>query len=156
MPFFFVFVGILLIVTGVKDTHVALGKQVVKDFTGKQNFWTWVLALGCSGALGYVDRLKPFANAFMVLVLLAMVLSNSNRGDILTRIGDGLNNPVKPDRGGASTASAGNANLPRADITSIVDAGKTAAANTAPKTTYLQDANTLLSMAAKAAALFGF
>lgn len=102
MPFFFVFVGVLLIVTGVKDTYVALGNQIVKDFTGPSNFFVWVLALGAVGSLGYVEKLRPFSNAFMVLILLAMVLTNSNKSDILTMLSDGLNNPVTPNRPASS------------------------------------------------------
>lgn len=105
MPFFFVFVGVLLIITGVKDTYVALGKEVADDFSGKQNFFTWVMALGSVGALGYVEKLRPFTNAFMVLILIAMVLSNSKRGDILTMISDGLNNPVTPPRPTSTTSA---------------------------------------------------
>jgi hypothetical protein len=105
MPFFFVFVGVLLIITGVKDTYVALGNQIAKDFTGTQNFFVWVLALGAVGSLGYIERLRPFTNAFMVLILLAMVLTNANKGDILTLVSDGLNNPVTPDRPATTEAS---------------------------------------------------
>lgn len=115
MPFFFVFVGALLILTGIKDTYVALGNELQKDFTGSGNFFVWVMALGSIGALGYVQQLRPFTNAFMLLILIAMVLSNSNRGDILTMIGDGLNNPVTPPRPQTS-ATPSSVALPRADL----------------------------------------
>ncbi len=103
MPFFFVFVGVLLIVTGAKDTYVALGKQVAADFTGDKNFFVWIMALGSIGAIGYVPKLKGFSNVFMALVLVAMVLSNSRRADILTLISEGLNNPETPPRPTSTT-----------------------------------------------------
>ena len=113
MPFFFVFVGILLIITGAKDTYVALGKQVATDFTGDKNFFVWIMALGSIGAVGYIPKLKGFSNAFMALVLVAMVLSNSKRADILTLIKDGLNNPVTPER---PTSTTPGTTTPRTEL----------------------------------------
>lgn len=116
MPFFFVVVGIMLVVTGVKNTHVAFGKQVASDFTGDRNFFVWVTALGSLGAIGYVPKLRPFANTFMALVIVAMVLSNSRRGDILTLIQEGLNNPVAPPRPDNGTTAAGVPTTPRSGL----------------------------------------
>lgn len=68
--------GLLLIVTGSRDTYALFGKQVVSDFTGPGNFTYWLVALGALGALGYVPALRNFSRAFMVLVFISMLLAN--------------------------------------------------------------------------------
>jgi len=76
MPFLLTAIGLILIVTGVRDTHMQLAAQLQKDFSGQQNFGTWVLALGAVGSLGYINELRTFSHYFLALVLIAMVLSN--------------------------------------------------------------------------------
>jgi len=76
MPFALVIIGLIMIVTGARNTHVAFGRQVQSDFTGDNNFITWVVALGAVGSLGYVDKLRQFSHYFMALIILGMVLSN--------------------------------------------------------------------------------
>lgn len=78
MPFALVFIGLILIVTGAKDTYSAFGKQVVSDFTGPGNFTFWLASLGAVGALGYISPLRKFSTAFMALIIVAMVLANGN------------------------------------------------------------------------------
>lgn len=75
MPFALVGIGLILIVTGMRDTHAQLGRQLVADFTGQQNFSVWVLAIGSVGALGYVAELKTFSRYFLALILISMMLS---------------------------------------------------------------------------------
>ncbi len=76
MPFLLTAIGLVLIVTGVRDTHLQLAAQVQKDFTGQQSFMTWLLAIGAVGSLGYIDNLRTFSHYFLALILIAMVLSN--------------------------------------------------------------------------------
>lgn len=76
MPFLLIAVGLVLIVTGVRDTHAQLGAQLTKDFTGQQNFTVWILAIGSVGALGYIENLRTFSHYFLALIIIAMVLSN--------------------------------------------------------------------------------
>lgn len=76
MPFALVTIGLLLFVTGAKDTYKALGAQVASDFTGPGNFTYWLAAIGAMGALGYIEAFKPFSRAFMVLIIVSMVLAN--------------------------------------------------------------------------------
>jgi len=76
MPFALVTVGLILVITGVKNTYVAFGTQVKADFTGPGNFLYWIAAIGIVGSVGYIDRLRGFANAFMALIIIAMVLKN--------------------------------------------------------------------------------
>lgn len=76
MPFALVIIGLVMIVTGAKDTHEAFGKQLVSDFTGPGNFTFWIASLGGIGALGYFPALRDFSRAFMALILIGMVLAN--------------------------------------------------------------------------------
>lgn len=76
MPFFLVLVGLICVVTAARNTHAAMGNQLVKDFTGQKSFIMWAAAIGMIGALGYSNTLKPFSRAFLALILLALVLKN--------------------------------------------------------------------------------
>lgn len=76
MPFALVGLGLILIVTGVRDTYAQLGAQLTKDFTGQQNFTVWILAIGSVGALGYINELRTFSHYFLALIIVAMFLSN--------------------------------------------------------------------------------
>jgi hypothetical protein len=76
MPFALVLIGLILIVSGARNTHTALGRQLASDFTGPGNFVYWVLAIGSVGALGYIPELRSFSRWFMVLIIVAMVIRN--------------------------------------------------------------------------------
>lgn len=65
-----------MVITGVRNTYPAMAQQLKSDFTGTGNFTYWIASLGAIGAIGYVDKLRPFANMFMVLVIIAIVLKN--------------------------------------------------------------------------------
>lgn len=76
MPFALVTVGLLMVITGVRNTYSDFASQLKSDFTGPANFTYWIVAIGVIGSIGYVDRLRAFANMFMALIILAMVLKN--------------------------------------------------------------------------------
>jgi hypothetical protein len=76
MPFALILIGLILIVSGARNTHAAMGAQITKDFTGPNNFITWVVAIGTIGAVGYVEKLRTFSHYFMALIIIGMVLSN--------------------------------------------------------------------------------
>lgn len=76
MPFALVTIGLIMVITGVRDTYQAFGAQVKADFTGSGNFTYWIASIGAIGALGYIDALRGFANLFMALVIIAMTLKN--------------------------------------------------------------------------------
>lgn len=82
MPFALVIIGLLMVVTGARDTHVQFAEQLKTDFTGppSQNFLWWLAALGLIGSLGYVKPLAPFSKAFLVLVIIVMILAQSKNG----------------------------------------------------------------------------
>lgn len=76
MPFAFITIGLIMVITGVKGTHAALGAQLQKDFTGDRNFVYWLLAIGVVGSLGYVESMKTFSRLFLLLIVVAMILKN--------------------------------------------------------------------------------
>lgn len=76
MPFVLVFIGLLLLVAGVRGTHTQLFGLIKGDFTGSGNFIYWVVAILAVGAVGYIKPIKPVSDAFLVLILIVMVLSN--------------------------------------------------------------------------------
>lgn len=116
MPIAFIAIGLILVITGVKDTYSQFGALVKSDFTGPGNFTTWLVALGLIGALGYVKTLRPFANGFLALVVLVIVLKNGGVFDNLKNALSGgatptpaQNPPTIPASGAASNSSSATA-----------------------------------------------
>lgn len=110
MPFALVIFGLIFIVTGVKGTTKALGRQVVSDFSGPQSFLYWFIAIGAVGALGAVPAFKNFSRAFMTLIIVAMVIRN---GGVFDKLIEAIKTgPIAPER---DAASSGN-NLPGTSI----------------------------------------
>ncbi len=85
MPFALVVIGLILIVTGARDTYKEFGTLVAGEFTGEKNFTYWVVAIGAIGMLGYSETLRPFSRAFLALILIAMVIANRGLFDQFTR-----------------------------------------------------------------------
>jgi hypothetical protein len=76
MAFALSFIGALLIVLGFQNTYAPFGTLVAGDFTGKNNFVYWLVALGVVGAIGYAKDLQGFSRAFMGLIIVVMILAN--------------------------------------------------------------------------------
>lgn len=79
MPIFFLIVGALLIIVAINDKLRELGALVREDFSaspGSPSFTVWLLAIFVAGSIGYVKELRPVANAFLVLIVVGMLLSN--------------------------------------------------------------------------------
>lgn len=68
--------GIILLVAGIRGKHDDLIGALKDDFTGPNNFFIWVIAIGVLVGLTNVDKIKPVANAFLGLVILVMLISN--------------------------------------------------------------------------------
>jgi len=83
MPFALVTIGLIMIVTGARDTYKQFGTQITEDFTGSGGFLYWIAAIGAVGALGYVPSLRTFSRVFMGLIIVAMVLRNGGFFDKL-------------------------------------------------------------------------
>ena len=75
MPFVFIVIGVLFLVSGVRDTSSDLVTLLHSDLTGKSNFFYWILSILILGSLGYIKGFQPFSRAFLILVLLVLILS---------------------------------------------------------------------------------
>lgn len=111
MPFALVIVGLLLIVTGAKDTYREFGTELVADFTGPGNFTYWLAAMGAVGAVGYYPPLKGFSRLFLGLILLAMFISNRGFFAKLTgALASGPETPVSEPVGKTTPAATSGQN----------------------------------------------
>lgn len=113
MPFALVTVGLLMIVSGSRDTYAAFGKELVSEFTGPGNFMFWIVAIGGVGALGYIPQLRTFSRAFMALIVIAMVIRN---GGIFDKFSQALvNGPVRPGDSAIDITASVKSNIPEFD-----------------------------------------
>lgn len=72
-------VGVILIVVGLNGKVDEFTGLIKSDFTSDgevASFPVWVMAIVLIGALGYSKTLKPISNAFLVLVFLAIFITN--------------------------------------------------------------------------------
>lgn len=75
MPFVMIISGIVLIIAAVRNTQQDLYFLLAHDFTGPNNFIYWTLAILVIGSIGYIPRLKPVSDGFLILVILALFLT---------------------------------------------------------------------------------
>lgn len=123
MPFALVTIGLIMVISGARNTHAALGKQIKSDFTGPNNFLYWIVAVGVVGSIGYVESLRNVSRAFLALVIISMILANGRNG-LFAKFTDALKTgPISPK---AEPDAA--ANLKSGDQSSgLAGAAKTAA-----------------------------
>jgi hypothetical protein len=75
MPILFIAVGVVLVSSGVFGDPVALWGLVKGDFSGPNNFIFWLVAIVLLGALGHIQGFERLSKLFMVLVVLALLLT---------------------------------------------------------------------------------
>jgi len=139
MPYAFIILGLIMIVTGARNTYAQFGAQVTKDFTGPGNFTWWLASLGLVGAVGYIPKLRPVSTAFMTLIVIVLVVAAKG---LFPKLTQALNaGPTAPQAATSDAMSLGQA---AANSVSAVTAGTVtpgtgtglpAAANTAGLTT---------------------
>lgn len=78
MPFALLIIGVVLLVSAVRNTQDDLFNLVKGDFTGQGNFVFWVASLLIIGAVGYIPKLKPVSDGFLILVLVVLFLKRGN------------------------------------------------------------------------------
>jgi|ERR1035437_314255 hypothetical protein len=74
MPFVLIIAGTILLVAGTRNTQADLYHLLVGDFTGQHNFVYWFLSIMVIGAIGYVPKMKPISEGFLILVILVLFL----------------------------------------------------------------------------------
>jgi hypothetical protein len=76
MPFVFIGVGVVFVLTGIKGNAGQLFELVKGDFSGPNNFIYWLLSVFALGSMGYVPQLRNLSRLFIVLVLLVLLIDN--------------------------------------------------------------------------------
>lgn len=111
MPFVLAFIGIIAVVIGVRGQSSAAGKLLASEFTGKQSFIPWFLAVMLLGLIGYWDKAKPVSDASLGLLIVVLVLAPRNGqggGGLFTSLEDAFLNatPITADNSGSRGTSA--------------------------------------------------
>lgn len=75
MPFAFIIVGIVLLISGIRGSASSLITLLQADLTGSDNFIYWILAILAIGSLGYIEDFKGLSRAFLALVLIVLVIA---------------------------------------------------------------------------------
>jgi hypothetical protein len=74
MPFVLIISGVVLLIAAIRDKQQQLFFLLGNDFTGTDNFIYWFLSILIIGAIGYIPKLKPVSDGFLVLVILVLFL----------------------------------------------------------------------------------
>ena len=84
MPLTFLVIGIVFLAAGVNVQAGMLFSLLKGDFTGVDqsgnpapNFLPWMFAVGAIGAVGYIPKLQTFSRLFLVLIVIALLLSKA-------------------------------------------------------------------------------
>lgn len=87
MPFALILIGLAMVMSAVNNRQVELGNLWLSQLHGPGSFLNVLALLLLIGAAGAITQLRPLAVAFMGLVLLVMVLSNSGTVESATLLG---------------------------------------------------------------------
>lgn len=107
MPFALAVIGLFLVIAGARGMGNirALRDLLVGDFTGQNNFLTWIFAIGLIGVVGYVPGLERISRAFLILLFVVLVLGT--RGSFIARIQDAFRNAGSTGSGQSTAATSG-------------------------------------------------
>lgn len=75
------FVGLLFLIAATRgeDETKELIEILKSDFTGENNFFVWMLAIGGIYSLGFFKPLAKFSSLFVVLILVAVVVRRTDK-----------------------------------------------------------------------------
>lgn len=76
MPFAFIIVGLVMVISGVRGTSSYLLTLVKGDITGKNGYLYWMVTILAVGAVGYIPSFKSVSRAFLTLILVVLVLKD--------------------------------------------------------------------------------
>ena len=74
MPFVLIIAGIVLLIAAIRNSQGDLFHLLAGDFTGPNNFIFWFVSILIIGAIGYIPKLKPVSDGFLILVILVLFL----------------------------------------------------------------------------------
>lgn len=115
MPIFLIVIGLVFVISAVRGPscqkispypcHQLLFYLLANDFTGQNNFIFWTLAIVVVGAIGYVPKLKPISDGFIILIILSLLLRKNGQGKSFI---DSLMNQVSGTQTAKPAVSGGN------------------------------------------------
>ena len=76
MPYALIMIGAVIFLSAIRGDLGTLGSLLKRDLLGGGNFVYWIVAIFILGALGYIKSVKPFSDAFLVLVIIVFVVAN--------------------------------------------------------------------------------
>lgn len=80
MPFVFLIVGVVMLVSGVRDTSADLLTLLKGDLINTHGFAYWMIAILVVGGVGYIQGFTSLSRSFLVLLLIVLVLAQSKNG----------------------------------------------------------------------------
>lgn len=87
MPFVLIVAGVVLLIAAVRGPscgavpcHQLLFYLLAKDFTGPNNFIFWFISILIIGAVGYIPKMKPISDGFLVLVIVSLFVRKNGQG----------------------------------------------------------------------------
>src|SRR5579864_8413353 len=135
MAFVLIIVGIVLLITSVRNTVTTQGNTpglftlLQGDFTGPDNFIFWLVSILVIGAVGYIPKLKPLSVGFMTLVIIVLFLKRGNPsgagGGFFSQILAGLNTTqtATPSTGVSNVSTSILNGIPGLSTTTLSPAG---------------------------------
>lgn len=129
MPFALIVLGIVALVVAVRDTGRDARALLLDEFTGQNNFISWIAGIGAVGAIGYIPSLRAFSRLFLILVFIGIFLAHKGFFDQFRQ--QVLN------RSRRSVAETGPANIDPNNLppAALNPGGQAPALNSAPATT---------------------
>jgi hypothetical protein len=87
VPFILILAGAVLLIAAVRGPscgqvpcHQLLFYLLAKDFTGPNNFIFWLVSILIIGAIGYIPKLKPISDGFLILVIVSLFVRKNGQG----------------------------------------------------------------------------
>lgn len=87
MPFLLLLLGIVMLMAAINGRHKELGDLWLSQVQGPNNFLNILFVLLLLAGMGSISALRPLAIAFMGLLLLVLVLTNSGTEQSVSLIG---------------------------------------------------------------------
>lgn len=96
MTLFLLMVAIIVMASAYNNTHRDLFALLKDDFSGSGNFFVWVAAIAIVSGIGSYKPLRPISNAMLVLIVIAIIVSNNKHG---TNIFNSFANQIRQGTG---------------------------------------------------------
>lgn len=76
MAFVLIIFGVAFLLAGYHGNASKLFSKIGGEFSGTPSFGKWAIAILTIGGLGYIKPFKTISDAFIILVLVVLFLSN--------------------------------------------------------------------------------